>query len=87
MSKAYDKIHEALEILGLPTHVSLKDITSRYRYLASGKHPDIGGDADEMARINEAYRLLKSYIEHYRFSFSEEEVSKQFPQDTHAKRF
>ncbi len=87
MSKAYDKIHEALEVLGLPGHVNLKEITARYRYLASGKHPDVGGDEEEMARINEAYRLLKSYIENYRFSFSEEEIAKQFPHEAHAKRF
>jgi len=87
MSSAYEKIHEALDVLGLPTRVSLKDITARYRYLASGKHPDVGGDTDEMARINEAYKILKNYIENYRFSFSEEEIGKQFPQDAHAKRF
>ena len=87
MSRAYSKIHEALEVLGLPGHVSLKDITARYRYLAAGKHPDAGGVDEEMARINEAYNLLKTYIENYRFSFSEEEISKQFPEDTHAKRF
>ena len=87
MSKAYEQIHHALEVLGLPTRVSLKDITDRYRYLASGKHPDIGGDAQEMAAINEAYDLLKRYIENYRFSFSEEEIAQQFPQDAHAKRF
>ena len=87
MSPAYKKIHAALEALGLPTRVSLKDITERYRYLASGKHPDVGGDEEEMARINDAYKLLKTYIENYRFSFSEEEIAGQFPQDAHAKRF
>ncbi|WP_457595308.1 J domain-containing protein [Hydrogenimonas sp.] len=87
MSRTYEEIHEALDILGLPSHVSLKDITARYRYLASGKHPDVGGEGDEMARINEAYERLKRYIENYRFSFSEEEIAKQFPQETHAKRF
>ncbi|BBG65139.1 heat shock protein DnaJ-like [Hydrogenimonas sp.] len=87
MSRAYEEVHEALEVLGLPTHVSLKDITRRYRYLAAKKHPDAGGESEEMARINEAYDLLKRYIENYRFSFSEEEIAKQFPQETHAKRF
>jgi len=85
--KAYDALHEALETLGLPTRVSLKDITDRYRYLAAGKHPDAGGDAEEMARINEAYELLRRYIENYRFTFSEEEIAKQFPEEAHAKRF
>ncbi len=87
MSEAYEKIHHALEVLGLPTHVSMRDITQRYRYLASRKHPDAGGENGEMAEINEAYELLKRYVENYRFSFSEEEIAKQFPQETHAKRF
>ena len=84
---AYGKIHEALEILGLPPLVTLKEITARYRYLASQKHPDAGGDAREMARLNEAYELLRDYIENYRFTFSEEEIDRQFPQGHHAKRF
>ncbi len=87
MSEAYEAIHEALDTLGLPTRVSLKDIKARYRYLASGRHPDKGGDSEEMARINEAYELLKNYAENYRFSFDEEEIAKQFPQQAHAKRF
>jgi len=87
VSAAFKKIHEALDTLGLPTRVSLKDIKARYRYLASGKHPDVGGDTEEMARINEAYRILKNYIENYRFSFSEEEIGEQFPQEAHASRF
>ncbi len=87
MSRAYERIHEALETLGLPAHVSLKDITNRYRYLASRMHPDVGGEDEQMAEINEAYDLLKRYIENYRFSFSEEEIARQFPQEAHAKRF
>jgi len=87
LSKNYEAIQKALEILGLPTHISWYDIKSRYRYLASKKHPDTGGNDEEMAKINAAYELLKKYVENFRFSFSEEEVDKQFPQDFHAKRF
>ncbi|WP_457596849.1 J domain-containing protein [Hydrogenimonas sp.] len=84
---AYRAIHDALETLGLPTRVSLRDITDRYRYLASSHHPDVGGDAERMARINEAYELLRRYIENYRFSFDEEEIARLFPQQAHAKRY
>ena len=87
MSKNYEAVQRALEILGLPTHISWETIKSRYRYLASHKHPDTGGDDEQMAQINAAYELLKKYVENFRFSFSEEEVDKQFPQDFHAKRF
>jgi DnaJ-class molecular chaperone len=87
MGPGYRAIHRALETLGLPARVNLKEITERYRYLASTLHPDTGGDAEKMAAINEAYDILRKYIEHYRFSFSEEEIAGQFPQEGHADRF
>ena len=67
--------------------MSLKEITERYRSLAADLHPDKGGDPIRMARVNEAYELLRRYIENYRFSFSEEEVRRQFPAKEHARRF
>jgi len=81
------KIQNALEVLGLPPLVSLKDIRQRYYLLAKKYHPDIGGDKSEMERINRAYKLLKEYIENYKFSFSEEEILKQFPVKNHANKF
>lgn len=87
MSKNYEAIQRALEILGLPTYVNWETIKSRYKYLVSKKHPDAGGDEEEMAQINVAYEILKNYVKNFRFSFSEEEVNKQFPQDFHTKRF
>jgi len=80
-------IHDALETLGLPTMVSYRDIKERYRYLSMKHHPDKGGEAEEMAKINEAYTILKNYIENYKFSFSEEEILKQFPHKEHAQKF
>jgi len=81
------KIYEALEVLGLPPLVSLKDIKQRYHLLAKKYHPDVGGDEEEMERINRAYKLLKEYIENYKFSFSEDEILKQFPTQNYANRF
>ena len=42
---------------------------------------------DKMVEINRAYEILKEYIENYKFSFSEEEILKQFPQIHHADKF
>ncbi len=86
-NKAYKVIHHALETLGLPTHVTWRDIVARYRYLAGEAHPDAGGDTAKMAEINEAYELLKKYVENYRFTFSEEEIARQFPHEAHAKQY
>ncbi len=86
-SNIVQNIQKALDILGLPPLVSLKDIKNRYYYLAKKHHPDRGGDVKEMEKINRAYEILKEYAENYKFSFSEEEILKQFPTQNHAKRF
>ena len=80
-------IQEALEELGLPSMVSWRDIKERYRMLSKKYHPDAGGDEEKMARLNRAYEILKTYIENYRFSFSEEEILKQFPYDEYINKF
>jgi len=87
LSKNFEAIQKALEVLGLPTNVDWETIKSRYHYLVLHKHPDFGGDSEEMRQINASYELLKNYVKNFRFSFSEEEVEKQFPQDFHTKRF
>lgn len=87
MSKVVEAIHSALDTLGVPTLVSMKDIQSRYRYLATTHHPDAGGEGERMREINHAYEILKRYVENYKFDFSEEEIMRQFPGELHAKRF
>jgi len=44
-------------------------------------HSDIGGDEDKMKEINWAYRVLKEYVENYRFTFSEDEILRQYPEE------
>ncbi len=80
-------IHEALEVLGLPTMVSYKEIKKRYKELSKRHHPDKGDESERMAKINEAYAILKNYIENYRFSFSEEEILRQYPFEEYKNKF
>lgn len=80
-------IQESLETLGLPSMVSLKEIKERYRYLSKKYHPDIAKESEKMTQINRAYEILKNYIENYKFSFSREEILKQFPYIEHKNRF
>ena len=82
-----DQIKEALEVLQLPQLVTKKDIQRQYRFLAKKYHPDVGGCADEMERLNAAYKLLMKYIEEFRYTFDEDEVNRQFPGVDHANRF
>jgi len=81
------EIDNALNILSLPKLISKEDIKTQYRFLAKKNHPDIGGDVEKMEQLNYAYKLLMTYIEEFRYTFDEEEVSKQFPGADHARRF
>jgi len=74
-----EEIAKALEILQLPTLV--------YHFLAKKNHPDTGGDVEQMEQLNHAYRLLMKYIEEFRYTFDDEEISKQFPGADYAQRF
>lgn len=53
----------ALKLLQLPSHLgqrlTLRQIREAYREMALAHHPDAGGSAEAMRRINEAYHLLK----------------------------
>ena len=56
-------LHGALKLLQLPTtpgnRLTLRDIREAYREQALLHHPDSGGSADQMRRLNEAYQMLK----------------------------
>ena len=56
-------LHGALKLLQLPTtpghRLTLRDIREAYREQALQHHPDSGGSADQMRRLNEAYQMLK----------------------------
>jgi len=56
-------LHGALRLLHLPTapghRLTLADIREAYREQALQHHPDSGGSAEQMRRLNEAYQLLK----------------------------
>jgi DnaJ-class molecular chaperone len=80
-------IKHALDVLGLPPFVSFNEIKKQYRYLSKSYHPDINEENSKMADLNEAYEILKVYTQNYRFSFSDEEILKQFPESEHARKF
>jgi len=87
MISPQEEIEKALELLILPKLISRADIKKQYYFLAKKNHPDSGGDAQKMEQLNHAYSLLMKYIEEFRYTFDEEEISKQFPGVDHAQRF
>jgi len=87
MQTPIEEIENALEILELPKLISKEDIKKQYHFFAKRYHPDLGGESEKMEQINYAYKLLMKYIEEFRYTFDEEEISKQFPGASHAQRF
>ena len=80
-------LHDALSVMQLPVLVSYEDIKKRYRELSKLYHPDFNQEEDKMKALNEAYALLKHYVFHYRFSFSDEEIQKQYPESDYGRKF
>ncbi len=87
MEQASETIQKALDILSLPPLVTKADIKKQYRYLAKKYHPDQGGDPQKMEKINSAYTLLLSYIEHFRYTFDDQEVRRQIPGVDYVNQF
>ena len=87
MSQIYNELQDALKVLNLPPFVSINEIRDRYIELSKLHHPDINEKDSKMNEINKAYDLLKKYANNFRFTFSKEEVEKQFPESVHAKKF
>jgi DnaJ-class molecular chaperone len=87
MQTPTEQINEALNILDLPKLITKSDVKKQYRFLSKKYHPDKGGDAMKQEQINYAYKLLMKYIEEFRYTFDENEISKQFPGAKHAEQF
>jgi curved DNA-binding protein CbpA len=80
-------ILDALDTLKLPTLITKDDIKRQYRHLAKISHPDRGGNASDMEKLNSAYALLIKYVDGFKYSFSDEEIYRQFPEDFHTSKF
>jgi DnaJ-class molecular chaperone len=87
MSEIHKSIQRALEVLNLPPFVSINEIRDRYIALTKIHHSDVNEKDSKMREINEAYEILKSYAKNFRFTFSSEEIDKQFPESIHARKF
>ena len=85
--KNSEAISWALSILDFPVLSTKEELRACYHALAKKQHPDCGGDEVAMAKVNEAYEILKTYMENFKFTFSDEEIAKQFPEELHVNRF
>lgn len=85
----YEILKEALAVFGLSERATLRQIKARHRELVKAHHPDrtAAKDSEIMVRINTAHKILMTYCENYRFSFSEQEFLEQHPEERIRRQF
>jgi len=77
--KKHQKIYEARKLLELPERATMDEIKAGYRTLIKKWHPDKCNAPNkkcvEMSdSIINAYKIILDYCNHYKYSFSKEEV-------------
>ena len=76
----YSDFEKALTTLGVVSKTDKKTLHKLYLSLSKEFHPDApNGDTVKFQAINDAYQLVKRYMENYRFDFDEAEFKKQYP--------
>ncbi len=77
---SYEDFEKALDLLGVVAKTDKKSLRRLYLSLSRDLHPDaINGSVKKFQELNDAYRLILSYIDNYRFQFDKEEFERQYP--------
>jgi curved DNA-binding protein CbpA len=75
-----EEMEWARKTLGLGNNVRLTELKAAYRTLAKKYHPDKKGDAEKMATISKANKIIMEYIENYNYSLKPDDVISQDPE-------
>ena len=76
----YSDFEKALCTLGVVAKTDKKTLHKLFLSLSKEFHPDAqSGDTAKFQEINDAYQLIKEYMENYRFDFDQAEFKKQYP--------
>jgi len=84
----YEEFQKAVDTLGILTKLDQRGLKKNYLKLSKMYHPDMqNGNEQKFKEIKEAYELLKSYIDNYKFTFEKEEFLDQYPSFTNYKNW
>ena len=84
----YEEFEKAVDMFGILTRVSKKDIKNKYLKLSKKFHPDMPEGSDEkFIELKKNYDLLCAYMDSYYFSFEKDEYKQQFPSFTNYKNW
>ncbi len=81
------KIKNALKELQLFPPITNQEIKTKYKELSRKYHPDMCSNSNKFQAINEAYKILKHYIDDFRYDFSDDEIERQYAEIKFKKQF
>ena len=88
MINCFEDFKKALDTLGILKFTTKKELKARYLKLSKIYHPDMPtGDEQRFREINQAYKILKNYMENFAFKLNEDEFYTQNPQLKLQKQF
>ena len=58
-----DKVHTAFTYFSLTQSASLEEVNAIYRLRSKTRHPDQGGEEDDMSLLNQHYEVLKEHFQ------------------------
>ena len=84
----YEEFEKAVDMFGILTRISKKDLKKKYLKLSKKFHPDMETGSDEkFLELKKNYDLLCAYMYSYYYSFDKEEFRHQFPAFTNYKNW
>lgn len=84
----YEEFEKAVDMFGILTRVSKKDLKKKYLKLSKIYHPDMQtGSEEKFLELKKSYDLLCTYMDSYYYSFDKDEFKHQFPAFTNYKNW
>lgn len=84
----YEEFEKAVDMFGILTRVSRKDLKKKYLKLSKIYHPDMQtGSEEKFLELKKSYDLLSAYMDSYYYSFDKDEFKHQFPAFTNYKNW
>ena len=84
----YEEFEKAVDMFGILTRVSKKDLKKKYLKLSKKYHPDMEtGSEEKFLKLKKSYDLLCAYMDSYYYSFDKDEFKHQFPAFTNYKNW
>ena len=84
----YSEFEKAVDMFGILTRISKKDLKKKYLKLSKKFHPDMPEGSDEkFIELKKNYEMLSAYMDSYYYSCDKEEFKNQFPAFTNNKNW